>query len=329
MERARIEEDLFDFTTGVETFSSGCELLDCVLGGGYPVGRVVNVVGDKSSGKTLLAIEACANFAAKYPDGVIRYREVEAAFDPKYAQALGLPLSRVEFPASICETVEDMYEDIVSFIATTKMARGLYILDSLDALSDKAELEGDFGEASFGVKKAKLMSQLFRRITQAAAKSNVTILIVSQIRDNVGVVFGKATTRSGGRALDFYSSQVLFLKHIKTMVKTIDKIERPIGVLIRIKCEKNKIGLPFRECQVPIIFGYGVDDIAAGVDWLLEIGKESELDLNGQASCTAFFKRVKKGNREERLAIRGLVAETVNKVWKEVESKFYPDLSKY
>src|SRR3990172_1731587 len=135
--------------TNIDFISSGCAVLDCVLGGGWPLGRVVNIVGDKSTGKTLLAIEAAANCAATFTKGRIWYREAEAAFDRNYAAALGMPLARVSFGDARLRTVEDLFEDLAGAIKSlgVKGPPGLYIVDSLDALSDRAELDRDMGEA--------------------------------------------------------------------------------------------------------------------------------------------------------------------------------------
>jgi recombination protein RecA len=308
--------------SSVRFFSSGCSLLDCVLGGGgYPVGRIVNIVGDKSTGKTLLAIEACANFAAAYPKGRVRYREVEAAFDPPYAERLGLPLDRVELPSDSCLTVEDLFNDLDAFVSKCGREGGLYIVDSLDALSDKAEMEDDFGKSSYGASKAKDMSKLFRRLNQKVSEHLVTVFIISQVRDKIGVSFGRKTTRSGGRALDFYASQVLYLAHVGRLKRTVRGVERAEGVAIKALCDKNKVGLPFRECEFPILFAFGVDDVTAGLDWLKEVKALDELEedigrpdkLDGRAYAQA----------------RRVVAKAVKKGWVELESSFVPSFRKY
>ena len=141
----------------LQFISSGCKLLDCVLGGGWVLGRIANIVGDRSSGKTLLAIEACANFARQYSKGNIYYREAEAAFDVRYAETLGLPTDRVDFSDSF-HTVEDMFEDLTKVLESESKA-GLYIVDSLDALSDRSELKRDMDKGSYGAEKAKQMSE--------------------------------------------------------------------------------------------------------------------------------------------------------------------------
>ena len=313
--------------------STGCCLLNCVLSGGYAQGRIINIVGDKSTGKTLLAIEATANFAAENKKGLIRYNEVEAAFDKLYAKSLGLPLDRVEF-AKDCFTVEDVFNDLNKTMDSMGSEPGIYVLDSLDALSDKAELERDMEDGSYNMEKAKKMSQLFRRLTQKTAKKNLTIFIISQVRDNIGVTFGRQTIRTGGRALDFYASQVLYLAQIRILKRTIKGIERPTGVVIRAKCDKNKVGLPFRECDFPIEFGYGIDEVTANVEWLAKVGRLDVLgyakkDFDKKEKVTRIIRNIKKLEDVEFKEISEQISEATKEVWFEIETRFLPERKKY
>jgi len=353
MREAMLEENIVDNSnnnTGgsyftkrdetVEVMSTGCVLLDCVLGGGYPVGRIVNIIGDSASGKSLLGIEACANFAYKYPDGQIWYAEAEAAFDLNYAEALGLPVNKVNF-VDTCLTVEDFFEHLIDCIKELKKSGdyGLYILDSLDALSDRAEISRRIDEGSFGAQKAKKMSELFRRLVRHVEDSKMTIIIISQIRDNIGVVFGKKYTRSGGRALDFYASQKLYLAQVKTLRITRKKIQRPVGVEIKIKCEKNKIGLPYRECKFPIIFGYGIDDMFASIEWLETIGKlndvleELETVLGKmppkRLSLQPWMRYLNNAPDDDIKKLSEFLSSKVTSSWQEIENAFLVTRKKY
>ncbi len=313
--------------SGIQFISSGCKILDCVLGGGYPLGRVANLVGDKSTGKTLLAIEACANFVKEYP-GQIWYVEAEAAFDKGYAEALGMPIDRVNFVEDIY-TVEDWYEHLDKVLTEKDQDEpGLYILDSLDALSDRAEQQRKIDEGTYGANKPKQMGQLFRRLVQKIESRNVCIIVISQVRDAIGVMFGDKHTRSGGRALDFYASQVLWLAQMGTLKKTIAKVDRPVGLRVKAKCKKNKVGLPLRECEVQIKFGYGIDDVAANVEWLASIDK---LDLIGtDKNKTGFFlKKVEQFEPEEYAKFREELATLVEEEWYKVERQFIPTRRKY
>lgn len=308
--------------------SSGCTLLDAVLGGGYVLGRIANLVGDKSTGKTLLAIEACANFSAQYPEGKIWYAEAEAAFDRKYAAALGLPVKQVEFVEEIY-TVEDVYEKLEEILKSKDAQQpGLFILDSLDALSDRAELDRGISEGTYGASKPKQLSQMFRRLVQKVEKSKVCIIIISQVRDNIGVTFGRKTTRSGGRALDFYASQVLYLAHMGTEKRTINKVQRPVGVTIKAKCDKNKVGLALRECQFSIKFGYGVDDFKASLDWLAEVGK---LDLVGtdKNKLSFYIKKTEALPDKDYHKETQRISKIVKAEWNRIENGFLPTRTKY
>jgi len=259
----------------IKFIRSGCTMLDCVLGGGWPLGRVVNIVGDKSTGKTLLAMEAIANIYLEYDGAAVWYNEAEAAFDSDYAEALGIPFGKVHMTEG-CSTIEELFDDIDSIVKKERKVPGLYIVDSLDALSDKAEMERGIDEASYGGAKAKKLSEFFRRITKDIKSSNICLIIISQVRDNIGAMFGEKHTRSGGKALDFYASQVLWLAHTGILKRTVNKVERPVGVKIKAKCKKNKVGLPFRECEFEITFGYGVEDEKASLEFLKSIGVQAK-----------------------------------------------------
>ena len=306
---------------------SGCELLNCVLGGGWALSRIVNIVGDKSTGKTLLAIEAFANFHRQYPSGRMFYNEAEAAFDKSYAEALGLPVGDIDFKED-CETVEELFEDLSGKCDGLRGRPGLYVLDSLDALTDKAEKDRRIDEGSYGASKARQMSQLFRRLVRKVKTSRMLVLIISQTRDNIGVSFGAKYSRSGGRALDFYASQVVYLAQVATLRKTVSKQSRAVGVTIKAKCTKNKVGLPQRECQFDIKFGYGVDDLAASLSWLSDVGGLEPLGLN-PAKVPGFLRRLDDMSTadaaEERLRIDSLVRSR----WSEIETSFLPKRGKY
>ncbi len=323
----------------VNFIPSGSTLLDCVLGGGWAMNRIINIKGDKAVGKTLLVIEAAANFNNLYPAGDIYYNESEAAFDQDYASNLGMPVDKVIFVED-CFTVEDWFTHVDKVIddrAKYKIKEpAIYVLDSLDGLSDEAEQNRGIGDGSFGASKAKKMSELFRRMTKRLASSNITLFIVSQVRDNIGVVIGRKVTSSGGRALGLYSSQMLYLVQTKKIERTHKSIKRPIGVRVNIMCDKNKIGLPYRKCDLDIIFGYGIDDITSNLNWLYEVGelatdakalgvelKSKATDVN--AVIKALNKLDDKGYDEWCTIFSGRVME----VWQEIETEFLPERSKY
>lgn len=306
--------------------------MDCVVGGGWPHGRIINIVGDKSTGKTLLCIEAAANFALQYPGGRIRYREAESAFDRSYAGALGMPLDRVEFgdDSKPIITVEDMYKDLKEYASECLRAKipGIYFIDSLDALSDESELNQEIDQASYGASKAKQMSRLFRELTQTVEKAKVTFFVVSQVRDKIGITFGKKTSRSGGRALDFYASIVLYLSHIKTNTRTIKRVKRAVSIRIKAKCEKNKIGLPLRSCEFNLIFAYGVYSLGASLEWLKEVGRLEAVIPKGQ-SLESFIADAEKLEDEDYRILLYEIDVEVTKIWREIEQSFLPKRQKY
>jgi recombination protein RecA len=257
---------------------TGSKTLDLALGGGWARRRIANILSDKAVGKTLLAIEACANFSIVEPKGKIRYREAESAFDPQYAAALGFPLDRVDFGDGIIETVEDVFEDLEKVITGAKGPE-LYVIDSLDALSDRSEMDRAIDKGTYGASKAKLLSQLFRRLVRNLAEKDITLLVVSQIRENIDAgLFAKKYTRSGGKALDFYCSQVLYLSQIEKLKKTIKGVTRVTGTRVKAVVEKNKISLPYREAEFQILFGYGINDKAACLDYLKQAGIDVDKD---------------------------------------------------
>lgn len=316
--------------SNLEFIPTGSKLLDLCLGGGWAEERVANIVGDKSTGKTLLCIEACANFLRKYPNGLLYYREAEAAFDREYAAALGMPVKSVVFGEPL-ETVEDLFEDLVKVIeyATRLKRKALYILDSLDALSDRAELDRDMDEGTYGANKAKNLSQLFRRLVRKLAGAGVTVIIVSQIRSKIGDFgFGRKTTRSGGKALDFYASQVVYLQHVGQIPQTISGIKRIIGIEIKFMCDKNKISLPFRGGGFNIMFGYGIDDSASCVEWLKEAKGLKLLRLPEKEIKPYLVELQAMNDNSYRAELKDIHAAVETK-WYEIETTFLPKRRKY
>lgn len=276
---------------------------------------------------TLQAIEAAANFCQKHKKGKVRYREAESAFDKPYAEALGMPIDRVDFGSIPMETVEDMFEDLTKVI---DQATGpeLYILDSLDALSSRDEMARDMDEGSYGTEKAKKMSQLFRRLTQPMADKRVTLMIISQIRSKIGFTVGRTTDRQGGRSLDFYASQVLWLAQTNRLVRTVSGIKRTYGISILAKVDKNKVGIPFREAEFDIIFGYGVDDIRACLEWLQLAGSLSETGV-AKEKVKGYTMSIQKWPDEDYYAELDRIHAIVDRRWREIETQFMPVRRKY
>ena len=289
------------------------------------------------SHNTLLAIETCANFHDKFPDGKIVYLEAEAAFDESYAEALGMPIQQVDFVGDqlVDYTVESWFDHMDSTIKelTKSEQPCLYIVDSLDALSDRAEKGREIDKGSYGANKPKMIGQLFRRLTKEIERTKIHLMIISQVRDNIGVLFGEKHTRTGGKAMDFYASQILWLAQMKKLDKTIRKQKRVYGVQVKAKCKKNKIGLPFRECEFPIIFGYGVDNIYSMIAWLESIDEEAaieqlvkDLTYKTFADLTETIKALPKPDRK---AIIETLSDYCITAWQDIENRFIPKNTKY
>jgi recombination protein RecA len=309
---------------GVAFLPTGSINLNLVLGGrpegGWAQGRIVNIVGDRSSGKTLLAIEACANFASLYDPKRIRYAEAEAAFDE--VVKLGRDIL----------TVEDFYTDLAEFLEEMKGGHEpcLYVLDSLDALSDEAEMKSGFDDPTYGTAKARKMSQLFRRITNAVESSNCTLIIISQVRAKIGVAFGEKTTRSGGKALDFYASQILWLSELGKVTRTLHGEKRVVGLEVRARARKNKVAPPYRETELTILFNYGVDDEQSMLLWLKEHKSFGQIIEWSEAETKRRLAEAReRQDREALKMINAKLRDAVSAEWLEIEQELKPTIAKY
>jgi recombination protein RecA len=246
----------------IETTPTGSIGVDLALGvGGLPKGRVVEIYGKESSGKTTLALHVLAE--AQKRGGVGAFIDAEHALDPTYARALGVDIN--ELLISQPDTGEQALE-----IAETLVRSGaisVVVIDSVAALVPKAELEGDMGDVQPGAQ-ARLMSQALRKLTGAIHKSECVVIFINQIRHKIGVMFGNPETTSGGNALKFYASVRLQV----TYIGTIKKGEEVIGNRTRVKVVKNKVAPPFKEVEFDIYYGKGVDKAAELIDLGVESG---------------------------------------------------------
>jgi recombination protein RecA len=345
--------------SNLEFISSGCLLLDLVLGGGWALGRISNVVGDNSSGKTLIAIEACANFANQYPEGQIYYHETEAAFDTAYAESLGMPLDKIIFVRDIHpkgDVVEGWFDylkkELLPSIKKSKKNPILYIMDTQDALGCDAEKKREVGEGSYNQEKNQILNRLYRELTDPLKEANVHLMVVSQTRDNIGVTFGRKWRVTGEGSLKFFASQRLQLAEVGKMKKTIRNVERPYGIKVRANCFKNKVGPPFRTCDFPIYFGYGIDGNEASLNFLREVKvleklsikdynfkedsnkKETSKGINKKETSTKRITReinklVNFLRNEGNLEIEKEISDLTKKMWNEIEIEFMPKRSKY
>ncbi len=252
-----------DLTT-VDVIPSGSILLDEALGvGGYPRGRIIEMYGPESSGKTTLALHAIAE--AQKLGGIAAFIDAEHALDPVYAKNLGVNID--ELWVSQPDTGEQALEICENLVRSG--AVDIIVIDSVAALTPQKEIEGEMGDSVMGVQ-ARLMSQALRKLTAIVGKSKCTIVFINQIRMKIGVMFGNPETTTGGNALKFYSSVRLEIRRIETIDGKGD--DEAIGNRVRVKVVKNKVAPPFRKVELDVYFGKGVSAAASVLDSAVKHG---------------------------------------------------------
>lgn len=249
---------------GFEVIPSGSILLDEALGiGGYPRGRVIEMYGPESSGKTTLALHAIAE--TQKLGGIAAFVDAEHALDPQYAKNLGVNID--DLWVSQPDTGEQALEITESLIRSG--AVDIVVVDSVAALTPQKEIEGDMGDAMMGLQ-ARLMSQALRKLTAIIGKSNCMLVFINQIRMKIGIMFGNPETTTGGNALKFYSSVRLEIRRIESIDGKGD--EEAMGNRVRVKVVKNKMAPPFRKVELDIYFGKGVSSSASLLDSAVKHG---------------------------------------------------------
>jgi recombination protein RecA len=293
----------------IETIPTGSFSLDLALGGGIPKGRIVEIYGPESSGKTTLSLHVVAE--AQKMGGQAAFIDAEHAMDPLYAEKIGVDTT------NLLVSQPDSGEQALEIVETLVRSNALDIIvvDSVAALTPRAEIEGDMGDAHMGLQ-ARLMSQALRKLTAAVSKSKTTVIFINQLRMKIGVMFGNPETTTGGQALKFYSSVRLDIRSIGKIENGIADQKQIVGNRVRVKVVKNKIAPPFKMAEFDIMYNKGISRIGD----LLDLATKYEIARKSGAFFS--YKELKLGQgRENVKAFLDKNVKVANAIEKDVREK--------
>lgn len=287
----------------IETISTGSISLDVSLGGGVPRGRVVEIFGPESSGKTTLSLHILAE--AQKKGGIGAFIDAEHALDPEYARKIGVNVD--DLILSQPDSGEQALEILETLVRSN--ALDVIIVDSVAALTPRAEIDGDMGDAHMGLQ-ARLMSQALRKLTAIISKTKTTVIFLNQLRMKIGIMFGNPETTTGGQALKFYSSVRMDIRQIGKIEEPGDASKEPVGIRVRVKIVKNKIAPPFKTAEFDVMYNRGISFEGD----LLDLAAKYEITRKSGAFYT--YKDIKLGQGREN--VKSFLKEN-EKVLKDIE----------
>lgn len=298
-----------DAVVDIPSISTGSLGLDIALGvGGFPKGRIIEIYGPESSGKTTLALHSIAE--AQKKGGIAAFVDAEHAFDKIYAEKLGIDMENLL--VSQPDHGEQALEIAEHLVRSN--AIDIVVIDSVAALVPKAELEGDMGDSKMGLQ-ARLMSQALRKLTGAINKSNCCCIFINQLREKIGVMFGNPETTTGGNALKYYSSVRLDIRRIGAIKESADKI---VGNRTRVKVQKNKVSPPFKQVEFDILYGEGISRAGEVLDMAVD------LEIVRKAGSWFSYKESKLGQGRE--TVKQLIRDNPE-LMEELEAKILADIN--